>query len=363
MNWRDIKHPLSGGAEICLLEHAKYWHKKGIKIIWFSSLFPGAMPQEYIGGVNYIRMGNHFTVHLFAFWYYIRHLRNKIDIVVDNFHFIPFFTPLYINNKKIIAFIHEVAGAVWFLNLPFPFALLGYKIEPFFFKFYINIPFITVSNSTKSELLELSLDRSDIYVVQNGVNLPKINLKEKKTKYPSLLFLGRISLDKGIKDALKSFAIVKKSFPTIKLTIVGKGENGNFFKGFLKDVRTLKDADYKGHVSEKEKWKLLKQSWLLINPSKKEGWGLTVLEAASFGIPTIGYNVAGLRDSIRNMKTGLLTKQNTAQGLAQTIIDLLRDSKLYVRLSKQSQKFAKQFTWDRSGKMSFIIIKKVANQI
>jgi len=138
LNWRDIKHPLAGGAEISTHEHAKGWVRAGHTVTIFSSSFQDAKTREEIDGVRIIRKGSHYTVHLHAFIYYLTKLRGKIDLVIDEFHFIPFFSPLYIKKKK-IAFIHETAEELWFKNNPFPINILGYRLEPLFFKLYKNI--------------------------------------------------------------------------------------------------------------------------------------------------------------------------------------------------------------------------------
>src|SRR5579872_1419409 len=132
-NWRDNKHPLAGGAEVALLEHAMYWQKKGASVTWFCSNYSGARREEMIKGITYIRKGSQYTVHLQAFLYLINSKTNKFDIIIDNFHFIPFFTPLYCKQTKIIAFIHEVAGKVWYKNLPKIPATIGYYLEPWYF--------------------------------------------------------------------------------------------------------------------------------------------------------------------------------------------------------------------------------------
>ena len=119
-SWRGPGHPNLGGAEIVTHEHAKVWVKAGHKVTLFTSFFPGAREREIIDGVEIIRRGKGLIgVHLEA-WKWYRNLEDKPDIVFDHFHGIPFFTPLYVREKK-VAFIHEVAKEVWFLShLPFP---------------------------------------------------------------------------------------------------------------------------------------------------------------------------------------------------------------------------------------------------
>lgn len=358
-NWRDPKHPLAGGAEIMLLEHAKYWVKKKNKVIWFAASFNGAKAEEIIDGIKIIRRGSHFTVKFWAFLAYVTHTFGKIDVVVDCFHFHPFFTPLYVRKPKIIALIHEVAGRVWFSNIWLPIALVGYITEPFTFLFYKNTPFITVSNSTKKELKKLGITK--ITVVENGINTFKIRRNTKKEKDPTVVFLGRISKDKGMEDALFAISKIREKIQNIQLLIIGKPESKKYFrhiKSVIKDRKVKKHIKFFGFVSEEEKFSLLSKAWILIHPSKKEGWGLTVIEAASQKTPTLGYNVEGLKDSVINGKTGVLVKPNPLD-LAKKLEELLKNRSLVYKLAENSYIHSKKYSWKRATEKTLQYLKSI----
>ena len=89
LNWRDVKNPKSGGAEIVTLEHAKYWVKKGHNVTWFTSSFKGAKREEILNGIKIVRYGNFITVYLFAPFYYL-FSKTKFDIIIDQIHGLPF---------------------------------------------------------------------------------------------------------------------------------------------------------------------------------------------------------------------------------------------------------------------------------
>ncbi|HVZ58658.1 MAG TPA: glycosyltransferase family 1 protein, partial [Patescibacteria group bacterium] len=93
LNWRDPKNPKSGGAEIVTMEHAKFWVKNGHSVTWFTSCFAGSSNKENIDGISIVRRGNSFTTYLYAPFFYLLH-RQDFDIVIDEIHGIPFFTPL-----------------------------------------------------------------------------------------------------------------------------------------------------------------------------------------------------------------------------------------------------------------------------
>ncbi len=362
LNWRDPLHPLAGGAEISLLEHAKYWNKQGANVTWFASSFSGAQKEEVFNEIKIIRRGSHFTVHIMFFLHWLRYKVDDYDVIIDCFHFLPFFTPLFLKRKKIIAFIHEVAGKVWYLNLYYPLAWVGYHLEPYFFLFYKQIPFITPSESAKTDLIKLGIPKKNIFVIHNGVNLEKVNISTIKEKVPTILFLNRISKDKGIEDALLAFIEIKKIISEVKLWIVGKEESEGQLKKLIEKIGISKKINssimYFGFVDQKKKFELLKKAWILVHPSKKEGWGLTVIEAASQGTPAVGYDVEGLRDSIKNNKTGLLTKENFID-LAKGLERLIRDKKLYSQMSKEAMEWSRKFNWNISGEKSWKLIKLI----
>jgi len=134
LNWRDLKNPKSGGAEIVTMAHAKSWVKRGNNVTWFTSHFTGAKEKETINGVEIIRRGNVITVYIYAFLHYLFH-KDKYDFIIDEIHGLPFFTPLY-TKKPTIVFIHEVAKEIWDYMYPFPINILGKWIEPLYFTLY-----------------------------------------------------------------------------------------------------------------------------------------------------------------------------------------------------------------------------------
>ena len=207
LNWRDIKNPSSGGAEVLTHEIAKRWVGWGNGIYYLTSSFKGAKKEEIIDGIKIIRMGspdarNLFgSIHFQAFLYYLKNLRGKFDVVIDEIHGIPFFTPLYVKEKK-VALICEVAGRIWDISFPFPFNLLGKYVEKNYFKFYKNINFLTISNSTKDELLGFGVERNKITVLPMGITKPSALPKFKKEKVPTIIFVARLVRSKGVEDAV-----------------------------------------------------------------------------------------------------------------------------------------------------------------
>lgn len=359
LSWRGPGHPSAGGAEQATMMHARGWVRAGHKVILFTSSYMTAKPDEIIDDISIIRRGDqYFGVKIHAFFWYISGNHPKFDLVIDEFHGIPFFTPLYVNTK-VIGFIHEVAQKVWSLNSwPMPFrlipAIFGKFGEPLVFKlFYRRIPFMTVSRSTKSDLHNFGI--RNVTVIENGISLLKKMPSSRKSKRFIVIFLSALARDKGVEDAMEAFNIMKKKVPNSEFWVVGKGGVG--YTDYLHKI--CPQAKFFGFVSENKKFELLAKSHLLLFPSFHEGWGLVILEAASVGTPTVAYNVSGVRDAIRNNQTGILVNEKSPYALATACVNIRNDRKKYHNMSQSAKSWSKSFTWNISVSKSLALLRKI----
>lgn len=362
-SWRGPKHPLSGGAEQVMHEHMKGWIDNGHSVTLFTSIFDGGKKNELIDGVNIIRKGSQFLqVHIFAFFWYLKH--KDFDLVVDQFHGIPFFTPLYVK-RKIIAVLQEVAREVWLKNdLPWPINYvlggIGYFIEPVIFLFYKKTEFMVGSKSALYDLEKMGISKSKVTIVPHGVliNAPK-KLQPKEKEY-TITFLGALAKDKGIEDALEVFRLlsVRKN---IKFWVIGRGGNDYVkrLKEKCKDFGIESRVKFWGFVNESEKFDLLSRSHVLVNTSFKEGWGLVNIEANAVGTPVVAYSNPGLVDSVKNEISGILVSQNNVEALTLEINKLLDDKKKLKKLSVTARNWSKNFNWEKSKDLSLKLIKEL----
>lgn len=360
LNWRDPEHPLSGGAEEVLYYYSQHWIKKGAKVTWFASSFDKAKESELVNGIHIIRKGSHFTVAIWAFIYFLQGKFRTIDIVLDCFHFVPYFSKLYFWRKPVVALIHEVAGKIWFQNIFLPVAVIGYLLEPFFLYLYRNNQIITGSQSAKKDLIEHFVKSDRITIVHHGFTNLKTKKEYGKEKSNTIIFLGRLSKDKGIEDALLAFSILAKKDKKATFWIAGKAESKEYMKRLSKIVHSLQIKNrcvFFDYVTQEKKFELLAKAWVLVHPSIKEGWGLNVIEANSVGTPAVGYNVAGLKDSIVNGKTGLLVDPNVVS-LAEGLSSIIGNKEKYDDISRKAIEWSKNFTWEKAGEQSFAVLIK-----
>lgn len=356
-NWRDIKNPESGGAEVFTHENAKRWINMGNEVTIFTSEFNDCKKEELIDGVKIIRAGRKYSVYSKAKKYYEKYLSNEnFDIIIDEINTRPFSTPKFVNQgEKIVALIHQLAREFWFYETRFPINFFGYYIlENRWLKKYRNFPTITVSNSTKNDLIHLGFKK--VFVVSEGLTFEPLQEIPEKEKKPTIIYVGRLKKAKRPDHILKAFNKILESIPQAKLWIVGDG----YLRKELEQIAGNK-VSFFGYIPENEKIKLLSKAWVLVNPSIREGWGINIIEANACGTPCIAYNVPGLRDSVNDQKTGLLIKENfDVEKLAKTIIKFLENNKLRQELSHNALKWSKRFTWDKSAKE---FIKLLENNI
>jgi len=355
-NWRDIKNPEGGGAEIFTHEIAKRWVEKGNEVTLFTSCFKGCKKKETIDGVAIVRDGGKFSVYQKAKKHYRRYFsQDNIDVVIDEINTRPFLTPNFVNHgEKIVALIHQLAQEFWYYETPFPINFIGYHfLENEWLKNYRNVPTVAVSDSTKNDLIDLKF--RNVFVVSEGLTFKPLEQVPEKEKEPTIIYVGRLKKAKRPDHVIKAFSIVLDQIPHAKLWIVGDGH-------FRKDLEQMAGDSVRffGHVSEEEKINLLSKAWTLVNPSIREGWGINIIEANACGTPCIAYDVPGLRDSIVDGETGLLVKENSEfEELAKVIIEFLESNKLRREFSSNALKWARRFTWDKGAEEFMSVLESI----
>lgn len=354
-NWRDTKHKWAGGAEVYIHELAKRWVKDGNRVTLFCGNGTKRPKDEKIDGVQIYRRGGFFLVYIWAFLYYIFKFRGKYDVIIDCENGIPFFTPLY-TRKPTFLLIHHVHQEVFIKSLIPPFAqfasFLEAKVMPLVYK---NVQVITVSPSSKQEILKHRLTESDPAIIYNGVDINKFKPGQ-KSKNPMILYLGRLQYYKSLDVFVKAAKQVLDKIPEAKFVIAGEGEYRSRLEKYARRLGILKGIQFLGRVSEEEKINLFQKAWMFVNPSFMEGWGLTTIEANACGTPAIASDVPGLRDSIRNPHTGFLVPYGKPGEFADRIIELIEDKDLRRSLSKSTVKWASNFTWEKSATEFYSIV-------
>jgi glycosyltransferase involved in cell wall biosynthesis len=342
LNWRDVQNPEAGGAEVFTHEVMRRLAKKGHEMTLFTSRFKGCQLNENINGVDIIREGNKYSVYKKAKRYLEDH-SCQYDVIIDEINTRPFFVPKFVKEKRVVALIHQLAREFWFYETKFPVNYIGYYyLEKKWLSNYKNEQTLTVSNSTRADLEAMGFKK--VFVVPEGLNVTPLSKVNQKEANPTVVFMGRLKKAKLPHHALRAFLSIKREIHDAKMWIIGDG----YLRKKL-ESSSIKDVTFYGHISNEKKYELLSRAHIILVPAVREGWGLVITESNAMGTPAIGYDVHGLRDSIRHGETGILIRERSPEEMAHQTILLLRDSNRLYEYSTNALEFSKQFSWDKTA--------------
>ena len=369
-NWRSIKDKFEGGAERATFEFAKSWIKKyDAEIFWISPPYDEKVKEETIEGVKFIYVGKPLTRNIFELLYlfplfyinviktYLTRFKGKIDIVMDQVHGVPYLTPFYVKETKVI-YIHEVAGNIWNIMYPFPINLLGRLLERLLFVPYRikNIKFIANSPSTRTDLIDkVGINPNNIKIVNYGLSAPDQPDIKPKEEQLTVVYLNRIVKMKGIERGIKAFSKVVSQRPEAKLWIIGTGEPDfvSHLKNLVDELGIANSVEFLGFRDGKEKFDLLSRAHVLMNPSYLEGWGLVNLEANRMETPAVVFKVRGCVDSVADNLSGYICEDDNLDEMAEKLILAAENE----QLRKTAFNHSLKYSWDKQGDIFYLNLK------
>jgi glycosyltransferase involved in cell wall biosynthesis len=176
-----------------------------------------------------------------------------------------------------------------------------------------------------------------------------------------VVFVGRLEHYKGVDLLLDAWPRVLAARPGARLVIVGEGTAGAAMRARATGGPFRGSVTFTGFLSESDKIGWLQRAAVLVQPSRKEGWGLTVLEANACGTPVVATDVPGLRDSVRHGVSGLLAAPN-AVSLGASLVAVLGDPALRERLAWGARAWAGRFTWERVSDAFAEVVRAAAER-
>jgi glycosyltransferase involved in cell wall biosynthesis len=363
INWQDIKNPLGGGAETHLHEIFKRVVARGHDVTLYCCEVSGEPREEVLDGIRIIRGGNR---NLFNFYvplrYFTRFKKERYDIVIDDVNKIPFYTPLYVR-EPLLGISHHFFGKSIFLEAGRIAGSYVYGAEKLVNSVYKKTPFAVVSQSTLEEFLERGFPRENFTIIPNCITPQDFPMRVgPKNDAPTVTYFGRLKKYKSADHLLKAFAIVLKKLPNARLQILGTGDFRPELERLAAELGIENEVKFFGFVSDEQKIELLSAAHCMVNPSMKEGWGITNIETNACGTPVISANVPGLRDSMSEGKNGLLYEYGDIDGLSSAIVKVLKDNGLREKLSYGAVAWARTFDWDDSATKMIELCEKVIAQ-
>lgn len=333
-----------------------------------TTAFKGCKEREVVDGIQVVRKGGDLMFQL-TVALNIRKLDREFgfDVVVEDLNKLPLFTHL-LQKKPVLVQMHHLWRGSIFHEASFPVAFGVWFFERIIPLVYKKQPFVVVSPSTKRELNEIGVEESRISVVYNGSDDCRSETDDVVKPdagdfgVPYFLWLSRVHKYKGIWTALAAFEKFAKNHPDVKLVVAGDGPLLKKLPAWLSERNLTNQVELLGFVSSEKKRELLAGATALLQTSFKEGWGLTVVEAAKLGTTTIASDVPGLRDSVRNGETGLLFQAGDADACAFEMDRLYSDDDLRTRLENAAAAYADEFRWETAAEQTMNLLQNIVIQ-
>lgn len=354
VNWLDRLNPKAGGAEIHLFEILRRLADRGHRVRLVCSGWPGAVPVDTVDGVEVTRVAGRHTFALAGRGAVRRALRvERPDVVIEDINKLPLFLA-NLTDRPFCALVPHLFGTTAFEEAPWPMATIVWLAERPLPKLYRRADFEAISESTRDDLAARGVPRDRIRVIHPGVDAShyRPDPEVPRTDPPSFLYIGRLKRYKGVELAVRALAIARRARPELSLAIAGSGDDRQRLEAISRESGQDGAVRFLGFVSEEEKIALLRRTWANVFPSPKEGWGITVVEAAACGTPSLASDSPGLRDSVRDGDTGFLVPHGDAEALAARMLQLAADPALVERLGRAGRRFAESLSWDRAADLT-----------
>jgi glycosyltransferase involved in cell wall biosynthesis len=351
VNWNDLENPQAGGAEIHLFEIFSRLAARGHRVRLICSGWKGAPRKAVVQGIEIERSGGRNTFALLGRGAVRRALRAEpADVVVEDVNKLPLFLA-GLTRLPFCVIVPHLFGAAAFEEAAWPVASVVWLAERPLPRMYRRAGFHAISESTRDDLVARGVPASRIRVIHPGTDtraytpLPGLD----RTPQPSFLYVGRLRRYKGVSFAIRALAAARRVRPDIVLDIAGSGDGRPQLEALARSLGVAESVRFLGFIPHEAKLRLLRTCWANLYPSVKEGWGITVIEAAACGTPSIASNSPGLRDSVRDGVTGHLVAHGDVDALARRMLEYAEHPSLVDFLGRNGRAHAESLTWDATA--------------
>jgi glycosyltransferase involved in cell wall biosynthesis len=351
VNWQDLRNPHAGGAEIHLFELFSRLAARGHRVRLVCSAFPGAASVEVVDGIEVHRSGGRHSFALKGRGAVRQALRDEAaDVVVDDINKLPLYTPT-LTRLPVYAIIPHLFGTTAFQEVSWPMAAMVWLAERAIPRVYARAWFHAISDSTKVDLEGRGIPGDRIAVVYPGVDCSIYTPDPALPRFdpPRFVYIGRLKRYKGVEILIEALAIARRDRPDLTVDIAGSGDDRPRLEQVARERGVADAVRFLGFVDDAAKLTLLRRAVANVFPSPKEGWGITVMEAAACGTPSIASDSPGLRDSVRDGITGRLVPHGDAAALAREMVALAGDPATVQRLGTAARAHAERLSWDAAA--------------
>jgi glycosyltransferase involved in cell wall biosynthesis len=363
VNWLDRANPLAGGAEIHVFEIFSRLARKGHRVRLVCSGWPGCAPRAEVDGIDVTRVSTRNGFALAGRRAVRRALAAEpADVVVEDINKIPLFLTS-LTDLPFCAIIPHLFGDTAFREAAWPMAAAVWLAERPLPRIYRRAGYHAISASTRDDLVRRGVAAECIRVIHPGVDachfspVPSVP----RSDPPSFLYVGRLKRYKGVDLAIRALALARREHPGLRLDIAGTGDARAHLESLVAELGIADAVAFHGFVAEERKLHLLRSTWANVFPSPKEGWGITVIEAAACGTPSLASDSPGLRDSVRDGQTGYLVPHGDVEALARRMLELAASPERVAALGHAARSFAESLSWDAAARATEAHLHDIIN--
>lgn len=346
--WRDLDDVEAGGSEVHIAEVAKLWAAAGLDVTMRTSWAQGQPTEAVRDGYRVIRRAGRHMVFPRAAAAEILGRTGPRDALVEIWNGMPFLSPVWNRGPRVVL-LHHVHAEMWQMTLGETLGRLGAAFEsrvaP---KVYRGSAIATLCESSKRELVdELGFRHDRVTVVHPGID-PMFSPGGERSPEPLVVAVGRLAPVKRYDVLVRAAHHARARVPGLRLVIVGEGYDKPRVEAVVEELDAGDWVVLRGHVTGEELVDLYRRAWIVASASAREGWGMTLTEAAACGTPAVATRIAGHADAVRHDRSGLLADHDPAS-LGDAMARVLADEDLRTRLGAGALEWAGELTWSNTA--------------
>jgi len=349
--WRDLDDPEAGGSELHAHEVLTRWAAAGVDVRLWTSRVDGAGREIRRQGYRVSRRAGRYAVFARTAFGGFSGQIGTGDALVEIWNGMPFLSPLWSRRPRLV-FLHHVHAEMWQMVLSPQLARLGSVLEQRLAPpLYRSTPIVTLSQSSKDEMVErLGFAPAQVRVAPPGID-PRFSPGAAKEPHPLIVAVGRLVPVKRFDLLIDALVRLRAAHPTLRAVIVGEGYERIALEDRIRAAGAGEWLALPGRLDDEALVDLYRRAWLVSSTSLREGWGMTLTEAAACGTPAVATRIAGHCDAVDDGVSGLLVDSvDELVGAAGRVID---DAMLRRRLSLGAARHAEQFTWGATAALTF----------
>lgn len=345
--FRDRDHPEAGGSEEHAVQIADHLRRSGLEVAHHTGAVPGGPRSVDRDGVQVMRRGGKLGVFATTVVDELAGRMGPRDGLIEIFHGVPFFAPLWARGPR-VAFIHHVHLGTWHHLVPKPADRVGELLEGRLVPLvYRNSTIVTAAESARDEIVsELGLSADRIHIAPHGID-PRYVPGGARADQPTVLAVARMMPQKGLADLLPILAEVRSRVPDLQAVVVGDGPQRPELERQRSALGATEWLEFAGRVDDAELVEHYRRAWVAVSASHREGFGLTLTEAAACGTPVVATRIPGHLDAVSDGHSGVLVDDHHT--FVDAVERLLVDHSWRDQLATGALEWSSRFRWEASA--------------